>query len=475
MASIPAREERPNLLLITCDELRFDALGCYGNSIIKTPNIDRLAAEGVLLEHYFTQSPVCQPSRATLATGRYPHAHGVKWNWYDLDENETTLQAVLGQGGYHTCAVGKMHFEPATELHGFSDRFFVEGKLFMGEDEYRRHLERIGQRKHYTEHAQRWNNDQNYGAFPSPLRDKDYIDTFIGTNAVRLLSQAAAPFFFWVSFVNPHFPFDPPKPFDEMYDPSSIPVPPDFRQRQDSRIPEQRAASAGKAFHGLSEQLLQQIIAYYYATVSLVDREIGRILDVLDKRELLDNTIVVFTSDHGDLLGNRGMLWKGQMLYDHLIRVPMVIRFPREIPCGKIIADLCQATDVMPTLLDFANMPTPDGVQGKSMRPLLRMEKVPWRDAVFSEAGHVKMIRDFNWKLIFYAGKQYGELYHLYSDRLECENLYDHPDYARRRASLIERLTTLLIESEDPLPQPQPRPGYFDVDIGGLHPSTTEQ
>jgi arylsulfatase A-like enzyme len=450
-----------------CDELRFDALGCYGNPIVKTPNIDRLAAEGVMVEHYFSQSPVCQPSRATLATGRYPHVHGVRWNWYDLDPREITLQAVLSQAEYTTWAVGKMHFEPTTELHGFENRVFVEGKLFTGDDEYRQHLARIGKRQIYYEHSKRWNNDEDFGAAPFPLSDDDYIDTYIGRSAAKVLESVTYPFFVWVSFVNPHFPFDPPKPFDTMYDPQSIPLPEDFHFNQTSRIPEQRVASASRPFHRLNEELMRKIIAYYYGTISLVDREIGQMVSTLERRGMLDNTVVMFASDHGDLLGHRRMLWKGRMLYDHLVRVPMIVRYPKEVPNGKVISDLCQVTDVMPTMLDFAGIPIPHGVQGKSLRPVLRQEAVPWRDAVFSEVMDMKMIRDYHWKLIFYPGRPYGELYHMASDPLELNNLYDHPDYERRRSALIERLAKLLVETEDPLPLAHPRPGY--TEISGIH------
>jgi arylsulfatase len=457
----------PNLLLIMCDELRFDALGCYGNPLVQTPNIDRLAEEGVLLEHYFSQSPVCQPSRATLATGRYPHVHGVRWNWYDLDPREITLQAVLSAAGYETWAVGKMHFEPVQELHGFQHRVFVEGKLFTGDDEYRQHLARAGKREAYHRHAKRWDNDEDFGAAPFPLPDDDYIDTYIGRSAVRVLRDVAEPFFVWLSFVNPHFPFDPPKPFDEMYDPQSIVLPEDFNFNQTSRIPEQRVASASRPFHRLTEPLLRKIIAYYYGTISLVDREIGHALAALEQRGLLDETVIVFASDHGDLLGHRRMLWKGRMLYDHLLRVPMIVRYPKELAAGKVISDLCQVTDVMPTLLDFSGIPLPAGVQGKSLRPVLKQEGLPWRDAVFSEVMDLKMIRDFQWKLIFYPGRPYGELYHLATDPLELKNLYDHPAYERRRYALIEKLAKLLVETEDPLPLAHPRPGY--TEISGTH------
>jgi arylsulfatase A-like enzyme len=190
-------------------------------------------------------------------------------------------------------------------------------------------------------------------------------------------------------------------------------------------------------------------------------------VSTLERRGMLDNTVVMFASDHGDLLGHRRMLWKGRMLYDHLVRVPMIVRYPKEVPNGKVISDLCQVTDVMPTMLDFAGIPIPHGVQGKSLRPVLRQEAVPWRDAVFSEVMDMKMIRDYHWKLIFYPGRPYGELYHMASDPLELNNLYDHPDYERRRSALIERLAKLLVETEDPLPLAHPRPGY--TEISGIH------
>lgn len=456
--------ERPNFLLITLDSLRYDALGCNGNPIVQTPNIDRLSDEGVCLEHHFSQSPVCSPSRATLATGRYPHAHGTKYVWYDLDPQETTLQAVLGEAGYETLFVGKTHFEPLTESHGFDKKFMVEGKLYNGDDEYRRHLDQLGKRARYKRHAANWNNDENFGAYPSPFSDEDYIDTFIGRNAAALLREVRPPFFAWVSFVNPHMPIDPPKPFDSMYDPGSIPLPEDFCFRQDSRLPEHRIASASKSFHRLDTAKFQKFAAYYYATVSLVDREVGRALEALAEKGVLDDTVVIFTSDHGDLMGHRGMVWKGgQMLYDHIVHVPMIVRYPNDLPSGKVISDLTQHTDIMPTVLDYAGLPVPPGVQGLSMRPVMRQDISLWRDAVFSESMHVKMVRDFHWKLIFYGGKPYGELYHLSVDPLELRNLYDEPGYERMRASMVEKLADVLIRTEDPLPLPSVRPGYGEA------------
>lgn len=456
-------DTRPNILFITCDQLRFDGLGVFGNSVVSTPALDQLAREGVRLEHFFSQSTVCQPSRATLATGRYPHIHGVKYNGYDLASSETTLQKVLSANGYSTVSIGKMHFDPVTELHGFQSRVFIEGKMYVGDDEYRVFLDERGKRRLFEEHVAAWD-AVDFGARRSPLPDDEYIDSYIGQRAIETLRDMPEPFFAWVSFVNPHMPFDPPSPFAEMYDPNSIPLPPDWAdQRQDSRIPEHRTSSAGRDFATLDGDRVRQIRALYYGAISLVDREIGRILTALRDKDTLDRTLVVFTSDHGEFLGNRGLLWKGgRMLYDDLLRVPFIARWPEQLPSNVVVSHLAQATDVMPTFLDFAGVETPLGVQGRSLRPILSLKSVPnWRDVVFSEGLAVKMVRDYHWKLIFYPEKTYGELYDLQNDPGERNNLYYSSTHATQRHAMTERLAAVLALSEDPLPAANPRLGYF--------------
>ena len=462
-------DQRPNILLITMDQLRWDALGCANNPVVKTPNIDRLAREGVRAEHFFVQSPMCQPSRATLTTGRYPRAHGVKWNWYDLPSSEVTPPSLLSAAGYHTHAVGKMHFTPLDRSYGFDDRFFVEGKMYADYDEYRAHLRDKGLDKDYFDHVGRWNNKENFGSDPFPLGDEDYIDTFIGGNAARLLSEnRMQPFFFWVSFCNPHMPFDPPAPFDRMYDPSDIDVPPDFDMDQRSRIPEFRTSSGQADFGSLDESVLRQVMARYYGTISLVDREVGRILDALEGKGILDDTIVVFLADHGEMLGHRNVLWKGRMLYDHLVRTPFIVRYPRELRGGQIVSDLIQAVDLAPTLLDYAGVDGHAGMQGMSLRRLLRKDSVQWRQWAFAESLNMKMVRTPGWKLIHYGGKPYGELYYIAKDPLELDNLWDDPHWAGKRAELTSLLADILIETEDPLPLPARGSAYES--IAGDHP-----
>ncbi len=461
--------DRPNILLISMDQLRWDALGCANNPTVKTHNIDRLAREGVRAEHFFVHSPMCQPSRASLITGRYPHNYGVRWSWYDLPKSELTLSSILSAAGYHTMALGKMHFTPIQEMHGFDDRLYVEGKMFSDYDAYRSHLREQGLDQRYFEHVGRWANEENFGSDTFPLGDENYIDTFIGRNAARMLADnQKLPFFAWLSFCNPHMPFDPPEPFDTMYSQDDIELPPDFGTGQMSRVPEYRTSSGQKDFGALTEAKLRKVIANYYGTISLVDREIGRVLDVLDVLDILDDTVIIFLADHGEMLGHRSVLWKGRMLYDHITRTPLIIRYPKELTGGQIVSDLVQAVDIMPTILDFAGVDGHPGIQGTSLRRLLRKDSVDWRQWAFAESLNMKMVRTHRWKLIHFGGKPYGELYDLQNDPLELDNLYDDPAYESRRAEMTELLANILIETEDPVLEPSLGSAYEG--IAGDHP-----
>lgn len=458
---------RPNILLITADQLRFDSLGVAGHPQVRTPNIDRLATEGAFLEHHFTQSPVCQPSRATLATGRYPKAHGVKYNFYDFPD-QPTIQSILGDAGYDTIAIGKMHFEPVNELHGFHRKVFVEGKMYIEADDYRTWLDEKGLGSAYRDYVRTWRTQWPSGAAEAPVDLESYIDTYIGNRATEELTELASPFFAWVSFVNPHPPYDPPQPYSDMYNPADIALPPDVSKRQSNRFPEHRAGSAGRDFSDITLDDIREARAQYLGAITLLDHYVGKVIDSLRERKLLDDTLVLFTSDHGDLLGNRGMLYKGgRMLYDHILRVPFIARYPREISEGKVYSHLTQATDVLPTILDFAGVEPPASIQGRTLRALLRGDQTSaLRSSVFAEGLDVKMIRDLSYKLIYYPGRPYGELYYIAEDVLEEDNLYAKPEYRTIRSEYTELLAARLIDSEDPLPLPNRRAGYYDVTRG---------
>ncbi len=462
-------DKRPNVLFISMDQLRYDALGVTSGGRVRTPNIDRLANEGVLCEKFFVQSPVCQPSRASIFTGRYPKVTGVRWNWYDLPETPN-LASMLGGAEYHTMAIGKMHFTPIEQNHGFTDRVFVEGKMFSEYDEYRTMLKQKRLDQRYFEHVTHWDDVENFGASIFPLGDENYIDTHIGREGTAMLTaNSEEPFFAWFSFCNPHMPFDPPDSIADMYDPADMEIPTDFNRSQTMRFPEYRTSSGQKDFSLLTEEKLARVKAYYYATISLVDREIGKLLGALEEKGVLDDTVIFFFADHGEMLGHRGVLWKGRMLYDHIVHTPLIVRYPREYNGGQIVSDLVQAVDLVPTVLDFCGVDGHIGLQGRSFRKLLAKEDVPWRQWAFAESLNMKMIRTHEWKLIHYGGKPYGELYDLSRDRLELENLYSDPQWAQQRFQMTRLLADVLIETEDQLPGPATGSAYEG--LSGDHPA----
>ena len=462
-------DKRPNVLFISMDQLRYDALGVTSGGLVRTPNIDRLATEGVLCEKFFVQSPVCQPSRASIFTGRYPKVTGVRWNWHNLPDT-LNLASMLGGAGYHTMAIGKMHFTPIEQNHGFTDRVFVEGKMFSEYDEYRTMLKQKRLDQRYFEHVSHWDDVENFGASVFPLGDENYIDTHIGREGTAMLAaNSKEPFFAWFSFCNPHMPFDPPDSVADMYDPADMEIPTDFNRSQTMRFPEYRTSSGQKDFSLLTEEKLARVKAYYYATISLVDREIGKLLGALEEKRVLDDTVIFFFADHGEMLGHRGVLWKGRMLYDHIVHTPLIVRYPREYNGGQIVSDLVQAVDLVPTVLDFCGVDGHIGLQGRSFRKLLAKEDVPWRQWAFAESLNMKMIRTHEWKLIHYGGKPYGELYDLSCDRLELENLYSDPHWAQQRFQMTRLLADVLIETEDQLPGPATGSAYEG--LSGDHPA----
>ena len=452
------------------DQLRYDALGITSGGLVKTPNIDRLANEGVLCEKFFVHSPMCQPSRASIFTGRFPKVTGVRWNWYDLPGGEQNLATMLGAAGYHSMAIGKMHFTPIEDNHGFSDRLYVEGKMFSAYDKYRCYLRDKGLDGRYFEHVQGWDDVEHFGAAQFPLGDANYIDSYIGRRGVEMIAaNQQDPWFAWFSFCNPHMPFDPPENHAAMYDPADMSIPPDFGRSQTGRFPEYRTSSGQKDFSLLTEAKLAKVKAYYYATISLVDREIGRLLDALAEKGVLDETVIFFFADHGEMLGHRGVLWKGRMLYDHIVHTPLIVRYPPAYAGGQIVSDLIQAVDLVPTVLDFAGVDGHIGLQGASFRHLLAKEDVPWRQWAFAESLNMKMLRTHEWKLIHYGSKPYSELYDLARDPLELDNLYDDPRWAGQRFALTRQLADVLIESEDQLPGPATGTAYEG--LSGHHPA----
>jgi arylsulfatase A-like enzyme len=430
---------RWNLLVITNDQHRADCLGCYGNPIIRTPNADRLASEGVRFGNYFVQAPQCVPSRVTMHTGRYPHAHRVPTNSYLLPESEQTLAKVLNGQGYRTACVGEMPFAPRDYTGGFQ-------QVLANNRDYDRFLAAHGLK--YPPAG------GPFQAQPVPWTDElDETAFFAGHARQFLRANHGNPFFLHINFRRPHHPFDPPSPFDRMYQGAKFP-PSHVRAGEMANKPQpQRAAienSVGFDLRTMTAADLDRVKSYYYGMISENDKYIGTVLEELKSSGLADRTVVVFNADHGEMLGDHGLLFKGAYMYDSVTRVPLIIRAPGKIPAGVAVDSLTEEVDFMPTLLDLLGVEAPPGVQGRSLVPLAKNPAAAHKQAVFAEFPTIRMARTREWKLVHYTRQKYGELYHLTEDPYELTNLYDDPKYASARAEIEGMLCDWFSTTQDP-------------------------
>ncbi len=446
--------ERPHVLLIHADQVRSDALGAYGNTQIKTPAIDRLVADGVLFKNSFCSFPVCTPSRYSLLSGLPVHEHRGWDNHCTLPPGTATFASLLRQAGYATKAVGKMHFAPTYLDVGFSEMELAEqdgpGRW---DDDYHRYLRNLGlvdandledQRSEYRAHARRiyW---ENVGALPSNLDEAHYSTTWIGDRAVETLQKwdRDSPALLMVGFIKPHHPFDPPEPWAHRYDPNTAPLLPGWV----SEIPAQDLALNPGYFTNqvLTENRVRRATAFYYATLSEVDAQIGRIIQTLKARGLYDSSLIIFTSDHGEYLGFHHLLLKGNYPYDPLAKVPLIIKYPHGRGAGSVSERLVSNIDLAPTILKTAGLEVP-----RTMRGLDLADPAATHEIVFCETRRLVMARTRSSKLILDTTRPVRSLYFdLDTDPLEMTNRFDEP----ARKAEITRLRRA-IEAWRPAPLP---------------------
>jgi arylsulfatase len=464
----------PNILLILCDELRADALGYSGNPVVHTPNIDRLAREGTALTQCMVTQPTCTPSRASILTGCFPSALRSRMVGCVTPDDPRFLPKVLAQAGYHTASIGKLHLvpqraEPEAVEHALSKRGeyygFQSVDLVNGHGDacfgpqYTRWLDnRVPDWKARLERRQKLNHglDVYTWELPSEVHSSHYI----GDRAVASLREVGEkPFFLHVSFPDPHYPFVAPEPYASMYAPADMPAPLPpvtasadlpplhhdiYFNRQDDTPRDRVIGTPPRDYFRATTADWQQVKATYYGMISLIDDQVGRLLDTLDSTGLAENTLVVFLSDHGDYLGDHGFYGKG-LHYDSVLRVPLIVRGPGVLPGQKLDA-IASTLDVAPTLLDLAGVTEPEGVQGVTMRRLLNGQARALREAALTENDddfvpmRARTLTTAEWKLTVYATRSYGELYDRQNDPAEMVNLWGHPDYAQIKQELIHRL-----------------------------------
>ena len=484
---------RPNFLLISADQQRGDCLGVEGRRI-KTPHLDGLAAQGTRFTAAITPCVVCQPARASILTGLLPRTHGVHDNGIDLDPatGDRGFAGAFAAAGYDTAFFGKAHF---ATYHTFEPTGTPESLLSSadyGPDWYGpymgfNHVEMmlVGHNWFPPEvppkgqHYERWFHADGRGAekldaywrnagdtkgaaqtWHSELPVAWHNSTWTADRAIEWLKgNRSDPFCTWVSFPDPHHPFDCPEPWSRLHDPAEVDLPPHRTRTFEGRpwwheqvltaepVGPKRNAELRKQYSRIGEQTddqLREIIANTFGQIALIDHNVGRILTALEETGLADNTVVIYFSDHGDWLGDHGLVLKGPMHYEGLLRVPLIVRGPGT-PAGKVIGEPVSTLDLAPTMFDYSGVDPLLPVQhGRSLRPqieagiprsfaLNEWELLPGRVGV---ALSLRTVRTRTRKLTMDLRSGAGELYDLAEDPWETRNIFDRPDAAAVRREL---------------------------------------
>lgn len=504
--------KKPNFLLVTTDQHRWDCFG-FGPRQVRMPNVERLARKGVRFDTCITPNPLCQPARASIVTGMLPLTHGVVDNGIDLDPAHAAkgFGALLAAAGYSTSLVGKAHLSSKATYSPTGTPECQHSSVTYGDDwsgpymgfdhvelavmghhsrvtpsahispmpfepphgqHYERYFHSQGQpgeaRERYMKSSdgkgmlagQTWN---------SALPAEWHTTNWVTDRAVARLGDLAtedAPFCLWVSYPDPHHPFDCPAPWNTLYDPATVDLPKhrkrDFTTRpwwhkelygKDEAIGrdqytdptgKQKAPRIGQP----TEDELRHITSNYYGMIAFIDDGLGRVLDALRDHGLEDDTIVIFTTDHGELLGDHGLMLKGPTLYESLVRVGFVMTAPDAV-AGHVVTEPVSTLDIAATFYDYAGISTPDGVQSQSLRPLLDPTGGVTRACAWNEWNAdkerygveltLRMVRTQRHKAIFELNSGAGELYDLQTDPDELHNLFDDPAHRPLRDDL-ERL-----------------------------------
>lgn len=503
--------DKVNILLISTDQQHFSALGAV-NPAISTPNLDRLCLEGTRYNRAYCPSPVCTPSRASMITGLYPSHHGAWTIGVKLPENIDTVGAQLSANGYKTGLIGKAHFQPLASRPGCESlesqptlRDLDFWRKFQGPWYGFDHIElsrNHADESHVGQHYAIWLEEQglsNWRDYFQPLpgdtashapdtgTDLPYwarkqrswelpehlhYTHWTGERSLAFLERQAAddkPFFLWSSFHDPHPPYVVPEPWASMYDPQDMhpgQLSPGEHARNGPHFAKTQEAGPdfkqwhtpfeahGCASHLYPQESLKKDMAVYYGMMSFVDKEVGRILDKLDELGIADNTLLVFTTDHGHFLGQHGLVAKGPFHYEDMLRIPMIVRWPNKVAAGKVSNAIQSLVDLTPSFLDAAGLGAPEHLQGVSQIPVWKNEIAEARDFALCENRHNPHMPH----LVTYIGKRYkvtvykegdfGELFDLEEDPGEFHNLWDEPEAAEIKQALLQDFVQGMLKSE---------------------------
>lgn len=444
---------QPNILLIFTDQHRYDCIGAHGHPLIRTPNLDRLIAEGVTFSHAFCPSPVCRPARASLLTGVWPTRHGIICNENlespaFLRDGLPTFSEELARAGYYLGHVGKWQVDQERDPTAFGFEDYVPAGRYR-----------------------EWRKAQGLAPVPRTNGFWGEVDPAItpeqsrlawgAGETISLLQNAKAdgrPFFIRWDTDEPHLPNVVPEPYTSMYHPASIPPWPSFGDPLTAKPYIQRQQLRSWGIDGWTWEQWAPTVARYLGEISLLDAQIGRILDELDALGLAENTLVVYTPDHGDLCGGHGMADKHYVMYDDVAHVPLILRWPGVIPAGQTCdAFVTSGIDLATTFCEVAGANPPATFVGKSLLPLARGEGGNGRQDIFAmyfgnQFGlySQRMVRDRRWKYVWNLTAE-DELYDLALDPAEITNLATAPAALLELARLRGRMLAWLEETHDPI------------------------
>ena len=446
---------KPNILLIQADQMTPFLTGAYGHQVVQTPNLDRLVREGVRFDAAYTPHPVCAPARACMVTGKWVSTVEAWDNAALLPADEPTIAHYLTNAGYDTVFAGKMHYVGPDQLHGFSRRFSsniypTDFRWVESMTEFGRPFNQAPQYIGDAVHVGKWNNALSYDE-ETQFRSLEYIRTQgIERQKSAVLNQETAPFFLFTSFHHPHEVFWPPEDLWELYEDAQIEVP-DF--------PDNLAETYSQLdlwlneYHGVAGQSklkdpdsMRRVRRAYYALVTYVDRKVGELLQALEQNDLIDSTVIVFTSDHGDMLSEKGMVQK-RTFYEWSARIPLIIRFPDGWCAGSIRKEPVNLIDLLPTFLDLAGIEKDKRLpyDGRSLVGLLDgSDTDEWETYSENHADSMVevpcfMLRRDDYKYIYIHGYN-DQLFNLALDPGECDNLVDNPTYTQIARELKARI-----------------------------------
>jgi len=483
--------KKPNILLITSDQQHFNTLGC-NNPEVKTPNLDRLAKRGTLFNRAYCPNPTCTPTRGSIITGMYPSQHGGWTLGTKVKDDIHTIGDSLISAGYKTALVGKAHFHPldSTDEYPSLESYPILQDLDFWKDFNKTHTPWYGfqhceltrnhtDEAHVGQHYALWleekgcKNWREYFRKPTgylederercwKIPEEYHYDYWIAERTNALLEEYVKndeSFFLWSSFFDPHPSYCVPEPYYSMYDPDSLTLdtlvegehinnPPHFAMTQDENANFDEYKESGFALHGMhkhiqDEKILRKQLAIYYGMVTMMDKYIGVILDKLEELGIADNTIIVFTTDHGHFIGQHGLSAKGPFMYEDLIKIPFIVSYPGQVPQNNTSNSLQSLVDLAPTFLDMLGIEIPNSMTGVSQKDTWFGNNTSSRNHIICEHHHdpttvnLRTYVDERYKITVYYNQTYGELFDLQEDPKEINNLWNDPKYKDLKMELL--------------------------------------